>query len=290
MEKRRLGRTGHESSLAILGGAAFAACSTSEAESAFCGALEMGVNHLDIAPRYGDAEETVGRYIPSVRKNLFVGCKTAELTADAVRSDLETSLTRLGCDRLDLYQAHAVTDLKDLDNRADALETIIKIREEGITHYAGITGHNVGAPKAHLEALKRYDLDTVMFPIYPRLWSDQEYREDAENLLKYCQKNDVGVQIIKSVAREPWGESISSHRCWYKPETEESLIDRGVRFALSTPGVAAIASVGDLMLLPAVLKAAQNFSPMTENERSKAIEESTDNQIIFPISEHFRRD
>jgi predicted aldo/keto reductase-like oxidoreductase len=129
-----------------------------------------------------------------------------------------------------------------------------------------------------------------MFPIYPRLWSDQEYREDAENLLKYCQKNDVGVQIIKSVAREPWGESISSHRCWYKPETEESLIDRGVRFALSTPGVAAIASVGDLMLLPAVLKAAQNFSPMTENERSKAIEESTDNQIIFPISEHFRRD
>ena len=115
MEKRRLGRTGHESSLVILGGAAFAACSTGEAETAFYGALEMGVNHLDIAPRYGDAEKIVGPYIPSVRKNLFVGCKTAEITADAVRSDLETSLTRLGCDYLNLYQAHGVTDLEDLD-------------------------------------------------------------------------------------------------------------------------------------------------------------------------------
>ncbi|NCG39618.1 MAG: aldo/keto reductase [Actinobacteria bacterium] len=290
MEKRRLGRTGHESSLVILGGAAFAACSTGEAETAFYEALEMGVNHLDIAPRYGDAEKIVGPCIPSVRKNLFVGCKTAEITADAVRSDLETSLTRLGCDYLNLYQAHGVTDLEDLDNRADALETIIKIKEEGITQYAGITGHDVGAPRAHLEALKRYDLDTVMFPIYPRLWSDQTYREDAEKLLSYCEKNDVGVQIIKSIAREPWGANIPSHRCWYKPETEERLIDQGVRFALSTPGVTAIASVGDLMLLPSVLKAAENFSPMNENERRKAIEQSSDNQIIFPISEHFRRD
>ena len=51
--QRRLGRTGHSSSVAILGGAAFASCSAAEAEVAFGDALARGVNHLDIAPRYG---------------------------------------------------------------------------------------------------------------------------------------------------------------------------------------------------------------------------------------------
>src|SRR5207248_2708081 len=83
-----------------------------------------GVNHLDIAPRYGAAEDLVGPLLPAVRDRLFVGCKTTRGNPDGVRAQLETSLTKLGCERLDLYQLHAVTDLDELERRVDAAAAI----------------------------------------------------------------------------------------------------------------------------------------------------------------------
>lgn len=290
MQTRRLGRTGHHSSLAILGGAAFARCTPTDAEAGFHAALERGVNHLDIAPRYGDAELLVGPYVPAVRDGLFVGCKTALTDGDEVQAQLEESMRRLGVDHLDLYQAHAVTDLDELDRRADAFEVICRARDAGLTRFAGVTGHDLGAPRAHLEAVRRYDLDTVMFPMYPRVMADPVYRADAEALLAYCQANDIGVQVIKAVAREPWGSMAPTHQCWYRPHTDGDLIDRGVRFALSTPGVDVFATVGDLGLLPRVLDAAEAFTPLEEAQWEAVLGAAEDDEIIFPLAEKFRRD
>lgn len=290
MLTRRLGRTDHDSSVAILGGAAFAACTRDEAESGFHAALERGVNHLDIAPRYGDAELNVGPFVPAVRDQIFVGCKTQRADPDGVQAQLEESLRRLGCDQFDLYQAHAVTDLDELDRRAEAFEVICAARDSGLTRFAGVTGHDLGAPRAHLEAVKRYDLDTVMFPLYPRVWADPVYRADAEALLAYCAENDIGVQVIKAIAREPWGDTAPTHRSWYRPQTDDTLIARGVRFALSTPGVHGFATVGDLELLPRVLDAAEAFEPMTDEDRESVIRITTEDELIFPLSEKFRRE
>ena len=57
-----------------------------------------------------------------------------------------------------------------------------------------------------LEALRRFDLDTVMFPVYPALWARPEYREPAEELLALCAERDIGVMAIKAVARRPWAD------------------------------------------------------------------------------------
>lgn len=290
MQTRRLGRTEHHSSLAILGGAAFGSVSSAEAEAPFHDALARGVNHLDIAPRYGDAELALGPHIPAVRDRLFIGCKTAERNADAARADLERSMGRFGVDQLDLYQCHAVTDLDELDRCADAFEVIVAARDEGLTRFAGVTGHDLGAPRAHLEAVKRYDLDTVMFPMYPRVWADPVYRSDAEALLAYCAEHDVGVQVIKAIARRPWGEGDTFARCWYEPQTEDHAIARGVGFALSTPGVTSFATVGDLTLLPRVLDAAEAYEPWSDEQRNAAIGSMDDEPVIFPIAQHFRRD
>lgn len=289
METRRLGRTEHQSSMAILGGAAFAAVSPGEAEAPFRDALERGVNHLDIAPRYGDAELAVGPHIPAVRDQLFVGCKTAEPGRAEARAELERSLGRFGCDHLDLYQVHAVTDLDELDRRAEAFEVVVAAREQGLTRFAGVTGHDLGAPTAHLEAVKRYDLDTVMFPLYPKVWADPVYRADAQALLDHCAEHDIGVQIIKSIARRPWGETEPNHRCWYEPQTDGDAIARGVGFALSTPGVTGICTVGDLELLPTVLDAVERFEPWTDEQRQATFSSMDDEPIIFPLAEHFRR-
>jgi aryl-alcohol dehydrogenase-like predicted oxidoreductase len=297
VERRRLGRTEHESSVAILGGAAFWATATpEEARPSFELALEAGVNHLDIAPQYGNAERVVGPLVPEVRDRLFVAGKTLRSNPDGVEAQFDDTRRLLGCDVLDLYQAHGVTDLEVLDARADAIDRIIALRDRGSTRFAGITGHDLTAPATFSEALRRWDLDTVMFPVYPRLWADPVYRADAEALLATCTERNVGVMAIKAVARRPWadGQSLAASlegdpstegrwaSSWYEPVRGDAIA-RGVTFALSTPGVHAFCTPGDTGLLPAVLDAAASYRPASAAEREASVAEMATEPVIFPI-------
>jgi aryl-alcohol dehydrogenase-like predicted oxidoreductase len=283
METRRLGRTGHHSSVAILGAAAFWEATPDEAAAGLGLALDRGVNHLDIAPQYGDAEVRIGPLVPAVRERLFIGCKTQRRNPDGVRAELERSLERLGTDHFDLYQLHAVTSLEVLDERSGAAEAILRARDEGLVRFVGVTGHDLGAPAAHLEALRRHDLDTVMFPVYPRVWGDPTYRADAEALLGECAARDVGVMAIKAVARRPWPGAKRKGSAWYEPFDEVAGIERGVRFALSTPGVHAFCTPGDAAVLPLVLDAAERAEPMSPAERADAVDQMAAEEVIFPL-------
>jgi aryl-alcohol dehydrogenase-like predicted oxidoreductase len=283
MEQRRLGRTGHHSSVAILGGAAFWDTDPATTESAFAAALAAGVNHLDVAPQYGRAQQLLGPLIPAVRDRLFVACKTLRHHRDGVRAQLEESLGLLGCDRFDLYQLHAVTDLAELDARADAVEAILAARDEGLCRWVGITGHELTAPEAHLEALRRYDLDTVMFPVNARLWSDPVYRGHAEDLLAHAAEHDVGVMAIKAVAARPWAGRPRTAGTWYEPYTSSPEVARGVSFALSTPGVHAFCTPGDTEVLRLALAAAAEPVPMDAAEREAAMAAASDEPSIFPM-------
>lgn len=285
METRRLGRTGHHSSVAILGAAAFWYATPEDAAAGFALALERGINHLDIAPQYGDAEVRIGPLVPAVRDRLFVACKTQRRNPDGVRAELERSLDRLGTDHFDLYQLHAVTSIEVLDERASAAEVILQARDEGLVRFVGVTGHDLGAPSAHLEAVRRYDLDTVMFPVYPRVWGDPAYRADAEALLGECEARDVGVMAIKAVAHRPWSGARREGSAWYEPFDDDAGIERGVRFALSTPGVHAFCTPGDAAILPLVLDAAERATPMSPAERSGAIDQMAAEEVIFPLVE-----
>jgi aryl-alcohol dehydrogenase-like predicted oxidoreductase len=285
MEHRRLGRTGHESSVAILGGAAFWDATPDEARDGFTLAIERGVNHLDIAPQYGAAETVVGPLVPAVRDRLFVAGKTLRKNPDGVRAQLDDTRRLLGCDVLDLYQAHAVTSPAVLEERAPALDTIVAARDAGTVRFAGITGHDLEAPRAFLAALDRWDLDTVMFPVYPRLWADPGYREAAEELLATCTARDIGVMAIKAAARRLW-ESPAGERPpspWYEPWRDPAPLGRGIAFALSTPGVHVFCTPGDRTLLPAVLDAAEQTTGMDDAEREAAIAATADEALIFPM-------
>lgn len=283
METRRLGRTGHESSVAILGGAAFARCTFEDAEVGFADALSRGVNHLDIAPRYGAAEDLLGPLVESVRDDLFVACKTTRRNSEGVRAQLEESLGKLHTDRFDLYQMHAVTDLGVLEERVQAAEEILRARDEGLVRYAGITGHNDGAPGAHLEALRRWDLDTVMFPVNARMWADPSYRRDAEALLELCAERDVGVMAIKAAAKRPWSNGDRFATTWYEPYNDPIDVRRGVSFTLSVPGVHGLCTPGDLKVLRTALDAADGYESMDEAAREAAVAEAGALPSIFPI-------
>ncbi len=283
MEVRRLGRTGHLSSVAILGGAAFWDSDPATTEAAFSAALAAGVNHLDVAPQYGRAQERLGPLLPAVRDDLFVACKTLRHSRDGVRNQLEESLRLLHCDHFDLYQLHAVNDVAELDARGGAIEALTAAQGEGLCRWVGITGHELTAPSTHLEALRRYDLDTVMFPVNPQLWSDRTYRRDAEALLAYALEHDVGVMAIKGVAARPWAGRPRSSGTWYEPYTTGAEVARGVRFVLSTPGVHALCTPGDTRVLRTTLAAAEANTPMSDGQRQEAVASASAEPSIFPM-------
>jgi hypothetical protein len=152
-----------------------------------------------------------------------------------------------------------------------------------LTRFAGITGHNMEAPATFVEALRRYDLDTVMFPVNARLWADRDYRASAEELLRLCAERDVGVMAIKAVARRQWAPGERFATTWYEPFTDPAEIEAGVRFALSVPGVHAFCTPGDLKLLPIALDAAERFSALSEAERADAVARRADLPLLFPM-------
>ena len=104
VQARRLGRTGHHSSVAVLGGAAFWDADPDVTEAVFAEALDAGVNHLDVAPQYGRAQQLLGPLIPAVRDRLFVACKTLRHSGDGVRAQLEESLQSVSYTHLDVYK------------------------------------------------------------------------------------------------------------------------------------------------------------------------------------------
>ena len=278
MERRRLGRTEHQSSVVAFGSVALKDVDQETADRAIQLALDHGVNHFDVAPRYGDAELRLAPWMPKIRNRVFLGCKTAERTKEAAKAQLHRSLERLGVDQFDLYQLHAVRRPDDLEaglQPGGALEALLEARDEGLVRHLGITGHTHDAPRTFMQALTRVDcFDTVMFPLNFVLWARPDYRRDVRALLDLCRERDVGVHVIKAAAKGPWGERAPTHATWYEPFQDQDWIDRAVAFALSQSGVTTLCSTGDISILPMFLTAAERFRPPSPAEQEKLLAEA----------------
>jgi aryl-alcohol dehydrogenase-like predicted oxidoreductase len=264
METRLFGRSGHHSSVAIFGAAAFWSVDQAEADTAMELILEHNVNHIDVAPSYGLAEERLRPWMERMRDRFFLGCKTQLRDRESAAAEMHRSLERLHVDYFDLYQIHAITNMSELDQvtrAGGALEAILSAREEGLTRLIGITGHGVDSPAIFLEALQRFDFDSVLFPINYIQYTNPAYRQNAQELLRLCRERNVGTMIIKSIARGAWGDEKQTSTTWYKPFSSAKKIQQSVNFVLSQD-VTGLCTAGDTHLLPLVLDACERFTPL----------------------------
>lgn len=283
MEKRCFGRTGHMSTVAIFGAAAFWEVTQAEADVAMERVIAAGVNHVDVAPSYGLAEERLEPWLAGERDRLFLGCKTMERSKAGAAAELRRSLERLQVDAFDLYQIHAVTSMEELDQATGpggALEAILDAREEGLTCFIGITGHGVDAPAVFLEALRRFDFDSVLFPLNFALYANPTFRHNAEELLRQCHARDVGVMIIKAIAKGPWGDRPKIYNTWYEPFDDAAHIQQTVNLALSQD-VAGLCTVGDVTLLPLFLEACEHFTLLSATQQEALIATATEYEPLF---------
>jgi aryl-alcohol dehydrogenase-like predicted oxidoreductase len=271
------------STVAIFGAAAFGKISQADADKVMEMVIEAGVNHIDVAPSYGQAELRIGPWMPRERKRFFLGCKTMERTKDGAWKEMHESLQRLQTETFDLYQSHAVTTMEELDAvtmKGGALEAFVQARQEGLTQFIGITGHGVNAPQIYLEALRRFDFDSVLFPLNFAQMANPEYREYAEELIATCKAKDVGTMIIKSITKAPWGDREHTATTWYEPFDNSEEIQKGVNFALSYD-ITGLCTAGDTRVLPIMLKACENFRRLSDSEKEEMIESGKQYEPLF---------
>ena len=238
MEKRTLGRTGHQSTVVTFGAAGIGRVTQDVADRAIQLVLDHGVNHLDIAPTYGEAMERMAPWMPEIRNRLFLGSKTRMRTKAEAWDDIREIMCRLGVDSFDLFQLHSVLTMELLDQvtaKGGALEALIELRDQRLTKWIGITGHGPEVPKVQLEALRRFDFDTVMLPVNAAMFRNTDYRRDAQQLLATANSKNVGVQTIKMIARGGWGERERECTTWYDPHRDQEDIDKALWWVLSQP-------------------------------------------------------
>jgi aryl-alcohol dehydrogenase-like predicted oxidoreductase len=258
IDRAAFGRTGHESSRVIFGGAALSAMRQERADELLPVLLESGVNHLDVAASYGDAELRLAPWLAAHPDEFFVATKTGDRSGDAARASLERSLERLGVDRVDLIQLHNLVEPDEWDvafRPGGAVEALARARDEGLTRFVGVTGHGLRIARMHARSLERFDFDSVLFPYSYLLLQHDVYRADVEHLLAMCEERNVATQTIKAVARRRWTDS-ERHFSWYEPLADDHAIDRAVRYALGPPGLFLITSSDARLLRPTLAAAA----------------------------------
>jgi predicted aldo/keto reductase-like oxidoreductase len=263
LECRPLGRTGHYRSVVTLGGIVVMNEDQAEADRLVGEALDAGVNGVDVAPTYGDAELKLGHALRGKRDQVFLACKTTKRDRAGAAEELRKSLQRLETDYFDLYQLHGLDKPEELEQvlgPGGALEAFQEAKEAGLIRFLGITGHR---PETLLAAIRRFDFATVMFP-YNFILAHYGY---GQELLAEARRRNLGVLAIKPIAMRAWepGEIRTAPKCWYKPFSTHHEISLAVRWALAQP-ITTVVPSGDMTLFRRALKAAQHLSPLRPEE------------------------
>ncbi|CAG0936167.1 1-deoxyxylulose-5-phosphate synthase YajO [Thermoflexales bacterium] len=267
------GRTGQLSTRTLFGAAAFWSTPQKAADAVLELLLHFGVNHIDAAASYGDAELRVGPWMPRYRDRFFLATKTEERTKQGAWASLRRSLERLQTDHVDLFQIHNLSDPQEWQvalGPGGALEAFVAAREQGLTRFIGITGHGLNIAALHRRALDRFDFDSVLLPYSYILLQNPQYAAEVATLLQVCRERNVAVQTIKGITRAPWHDKPHTRNTWYAPLENQADIDQAVHWVLGNPN-AFLNTAADVQLLPKILDAASRFTTQPSDTEMRTL-------------------
>lgn len=267
---RVLGRTGARVSILGLGTAPLGEARVEPAQAAriFGEVLDRGVNFVDTAYIYGNAEEVLGELVPARRDRLFLVTKVWTDAAARAQEMLETSLRRLRTDHVDLVHIHHIGD-KDLAKvrAADGvLAYLLKQKEAGKLRFIGLSGH--ARPARFLEMLQTDQIDVVMAVLN---YADRFIYNFEGTVLPECRQRNVGAVAMKVYAGIKGG--FPNHKKgWVGCVTPPERLPQALAYALDLEGVS-VANIGPFTLEQALqnIALARNYRPLTEAERSELL-------------------
>ncbi len=290
IEKKRFGRTEHESTRVIFGAAAFFDATPADADRMLDVLLEHGINHIDTAADYGKSEKLLGRWIGRHRADFFLATKTAARDRAGAKASIERSLERMRIDHVDLFQLHCLIEPDGWEQAMGpdgALEAAVEAKEAGLTRFLGVTAHETVAPAVLMRSLDRFEFDSVLLPYNYPMMQNAEYAAGFEKLASMCAERDVPMQTIKAIARRLRRDESKAYSTWYEPLQSQEDIDPAVHWVLARPDVF-LNSVGDVNIAPRIFDAAERFdrtSALSDEEMRRLVAEAG-LEPLFPVPEN----
>lgn len=280
--KRPLGKTGRELSIIGLGGIVIMNGGQAVANNTVAQAHHAGINYVDVAPSYGDAQQLLGPALKPYRDSFFLACKTGKRDKAAAEAALDESLKLLETDHLDLYQHHAVTTMEDVNRimgPGGAQEAFEAGRKAGKIRHIGFSAHS---EEAALALLDHFDFDTVLFPVNFVLASQKNF---GPRVIARVHEKGAGMLAIKAMAKSKWPAGIEQSQKpnpkeWYEPCSVPEQAALALRWTLSQKITAAIPP-GDERYFPLAMYVAQNFQPIRSDEEKYLMASATDAVPIF---------
>ena len=277
--RRPLGKTGVQVSALVLGGfVAMKEPPTARFDPAELAnaALDAGINYFDTAPAYGNgqSERNFGQVLAARRKEVFVAGKTGSRSYEGAMRDVEASLKRLRTDYLDLLQVHgtkADEDFAKWDKPDGVLKALYKLRDEKVTRFIGVTGHE--SAEAMRRAIELFDFDTVLTTFNPTV----RRRPYQQLVIPAAHSKKMGILAMKVMGGGygslAIGNPIKNDGVSYHDEApghaEAELL---IRYVLGLPICAAVVGMGSLEQLRLNVAAASTKPPLTAEQR-KALEQ-----------------
>ncbi|MBR6488421.1 MAG: aldo/keto reductase, partial [Clostridiales bacterium] len=189
MRTIRLGKTGITVPQNAFGALPIQRVSEEEAVSLLRNAYDGGMRFFDTARAYTDSEVKVGKAFEGMRDKVFISSKTQATTRDKFEEDLDTTLTNLKTDYLDIYQLHCAA--KCYTEEDDIYQCLVEAKAKGKIRHIGITAHKIGVA----EDIVRSGLyETLQFP-FSYLASDRDIA-----LVQSCKEADMGFIAMKGLS------------------------------------------------------------------------------------------
>jgi hypothetical protein len=294
MPTRNLGRTGYQVGIFSLGGQASVEKPNNDAVAVPIveKALDLGVNYIDTAARYGGDERWSQRYIGQVMKHrraqAFLASKTHDRTRDGSMKLIEESLRLLQTDHLDLWQIHNLSQMGQVDQifaPDGAVKALVEAKEQGIVRHIGITGH--ADPEVLMEALRRHPFDTILLALNA---ADAHHRSFKEKLLPMAVEQELGIIGMKIPAR---GRILKSFAPASAPGTPQAgtqpgtlVMAEALRYVLSLPVSTVIIGCDTIAQLEENVALARSFNPLSPTQMAELEARTKD---IHPQALFFRR-
>ena len=191
MKTITLGTTGITTPQNAFGALPLQRCTEEEAVALLRKAYEGGMTFFDTARAYSNSEERVGKAFKGMREKVFIASKTQAKTPEDFWTDLETSLSLLQTDYLDIYQLHCVPQCYRPGDGTGMYECLMEAKRQGKIRHIGITAHLIAVAE---EIAESGLYETLQFPL-SYLATDREVE-----LVRTCEKNNIGFIAMKGLA------------------------------------------------------------------------------------------
>ena len=191
MQTIKLGKTGIETNKNAFGALPIQRISDEAAVTLLRKAYENGMTFFDTARMYSDSEHKVGLAFEGMREKVIIATKTGAQNAEGFWKDLETSLTNLKTDYIDIYQFHNPAFCPKPGDESGLYDAALQAKEQGKIRHIGITNHRLAV--AH-EAIDSGLYETLQFP-FCYLATDKDIE-----LVEQCKAADMGFIAMKALS------------------------------------------------------------------------------------------